>query len=62
MTKYLVPKETFNCNLGIKTLWKQLEYEVYVEKPEVIAFIVPVVFTKEYHYLRLWHTTLTNPL
>lgn len=45
--KYLVPKETFNCDLGIKTLWKQIEYEVYAEKPEAIAFIVPVVFKKE---------------
>jgi len=48
MKKYLVPKETFNCDLGIKTLWKQLKYEVCVEKPEGIAFIVPVFFTKEY--------------
>jgi hypothetical protein len=48
MAKYLVPKETFNCDLGLKTLWKQLEYEVFVEKPEGIAFTVHVFFTKEY--------------
>ena len=48
MAKYLVPKETFNCDLGVKTLWKQSEYEVFGENPEGIAFIVPVFFTKEY--------------
>ncbi len=32
--KYLVPKSTFNCDLGLKTLWQQLEYEVLAEKPE----------------------------
>lgn len=29
--KYLVPKSTFNCNLGVKTFWQQLDYEVLVE-------------------------------
>lgn len=48
MAKYLVPKETFNCDLGIKTLWKQCEYRVFGENSEGIAFIVPVLFTKEY--------------
>ena len=47
MAKYLVPKETFNCDLGIK-LWKQSEYEVLGENPEGIALVVPVFFTKEY--------------
>ena len=47
MAKYLVPKETFNCDLGIK-LWKQSEYEVFGENPEGVAFIIPVFFTKEY--------------
>jgi hypothetical protein len=48
MAKYLVPKETFNCDLGIKTLWKQLEYEVSVEKPEGFGVRIAVFFTKEY--------------
>jgi predicted DNA-binding protein (UPF0278 family) len=48
MAKYLVPKETFNCNLGVRTLWEQLEYEVSVEKPEVFGIKIPLFFTKEY--------------
>ena len=48
MAKYLVPKETFNCDLGIKTLWKQLEYEVSVEKPEGFGVRIAVLFTNEF--------------
>ena len=47
MAKYLVPKETFNCDLKVK-LWKQSGYEVLGENPEGIAFVVPVLFTNEY--------------
>ena len=47
MAKYLVPKETFNCDLEIK-LWKQSEYKVLGENPEGISFTVSVFFTKEY--------------
>ena len=46
--KYLVPKSTFNCDIGVKTLWQQLEYEVSVEKPEGFGVKIPVFFTKEY--------------
>lgn len=46
MAKYLVPKETFNCDLGVKTLWKQLEYEVSVEKPEGFGVRITVFFYK----------------
>lgn len=35
MAKYLVPKETFNCNLGIRTLWEQLEYGISVENRRI---------------------------
>lgn len=48
MAKYLVPKETFNCDLGVRTLWEKLEYKVLGENPEGIAFTVNVFFTKEY--------------
>ena len=48
MTKYLVPKEKFNCDIGIKTFWKQLEYEVSVEKPEGFGVRIAVFFTNEF--------------
>lgn len=48
MIKYLVPKETFNCDLGVKTLWQQLEYEVSVEKPEGFGVKIAVFFTNEF--------------
>lgn len=48
MAKYLVPKSTFNCDLGIKTFWKQLEYEVLVEKPEGFGVNTAVFFTNEF--------------
>ena len=46
--KYLVPKSTFNCDLGVKTLWQQLEYEVSVEKPEGFGVRIAVFFTNEF--------------
>ena len=46
--KYLVPKSTFNCDIGVKTLWQQLEYEVLVEKPEGFGVKITAFFTNEY--------------
>jgi len=46
--KYLVPKSTFNCDIGTKTLWQQLEYEVLIEKPEGFGVNIAVFFTKEF--------------
>jgi hypothetical protein len=46
--KYLVPKSKFNYDIGIKTFWKQLEYEVLVEKPEGFGVRIAVFFTNEF--------------
>jgi len=46
--KYLVPKSTFNCDLGVKTLWQQLEYEVSVEKTEGLGVKIAVFFPNEF--------------
>ena len=46
--KYLVPKSTFNCDIGIKTFWQQLDYEVLVEKPEGFGVCIAVFLTNEF--------------
>ena len=46
--KYLVPKSTFNCDLGVKTLWQQLEYKVLVETPEGFGVNIVAFFTNEF--------------
>ena len=46
--KYLVPKSTFNCYIGAKTLWEQLKYDVKLEKPEGFGVDIPVFFTNEF--------------
>ena len=46
--KYLIPKSKFNCDLGVKTFWQQLEYEVLVEKPEGFGVSIAVFFTNEF--------------
>lgn len=46
--KYLVPKSTFNCDIGVKTLWQQLEYKVLVEKKEGFGVNIAVFFTNEF--------------
>lgn len=46
--KYLVPKSTFNCDIGIKTFWQQLDYEVVVERPEGFGVKIAVFLTNEF--------------
>lgn len=46
--KYLVPKSTFNCDIGIKTFWQQLEYKVTVERPEGFGIEIAVFLTNEF--------------
>lgn len=46
--KCLVPKSTFNCDIGIKTFWQQLDYEVVVERPEGFGVKIAVFLTNEF--------------